>query len=78
MTSEETTTATLSASDPAPETVSFTCPRCGEAAEARFFGPCPTCSAALQAKYQQSSQEVEAPEYEPKMNVTPNAIATKE
>ena len=78
MTSDETETAPLSAQDPAPETGSFTCPRYGEPAEARFYGPCPNCAGALQAKYQQSSNEVEAPEYEPKMNVTPNAIATKE
>ncbi len=78
MTSEQSDTAAPSAADPAPETVSFTCPRCGEATEARFYGPCPTCAGALQATYQQSTNEVEAPEYEPKMNVTPNAIATKE
>lgn len=78
MTSEETQTPTLSATDPAPDSVGFTCPRCGEQVEARFYGPCPACSQVLQATYQQKKNDVEAPEYEPKMNVTPNAIATKE
>ncbi|MEM7322741.1 MAG: hypothetical protein AAF531_06625 [Actinomycetota bacterium] len=78
MTSETIPRPPLSANDPAPEVLSFTCPRCGTAAEARFYGPCPTCSRQLQAAYQQTTNDVEAPEYEPKMNVTPNAVATKD
>jgi predicted RNA-binding Zn-ribbon protein involved in translation (DUF1610 family) len=58
--------------------LSFDCPRCGQAATARFFGPCDACRSQLRDIYRSEAKAVEAPEYEPKMNVTPNAIATKE
>ena len=58
--------------------LAFDCPRCGKPAEARFYGPCPNCSSQLRSTYQAEARDVEAPEYEPKMNVTPNAVATKE
>jgi ssDNA-binding Zn-finger/Zn-ribbon topoisomerase 1 len=64
--------------DPGPADVEFTCPRCGEAAVARLYGPCPACSDQLQAKFTAEAKDVEVAEYEPKMNVTPNAVATKE
>jgi hypothetical protein len=32
----------------------------------------------LRATYQAVAREVEVAEYEPKMNVTPNAVATKD
>ena len=54
------------------------CPRCRSTATVRFYGPCSACRDALAKAYPGRSREVEAPEYEPKMNVTPNAIATKE
>lgn len=56
----------------------FTCPRCASAATARFYGPCPTCRADLAASLGGASREVEAEAYEPKMNVVPNAVATKD
>ena len=62
---------------PAPD-LDYTCPRCGEAATGRFYGPCSACVSALGQAYPGLAREVEAPEYEPKMNVTPNAVATKE
>ncbi|MEM7274914.1 MAG: hypothetical protein AAF547_17665 [Actinomycetota bacterium] len=68
----------ISADTPAPEVLSFLCPRCGLPAEGRYFGPCRACNEQLQATYVGVAKDVEAPEYEPKMNVTPNAIATKE
>ena len=58
--------------------LSFECPRCGQAATARFYGPCGTCSGQLRERYMPEAKDVEVAEYEPKMNVTPNAIATKE
>ncbi|MGI9595773.1 MAG: hypothetical protein ACR2QK_06420 [Acidimicrobiales bacterium] len=58
--------------------LTFDCPRCGNPAEARFYGPCSSCSTELRAAYVGEAKDVEAPEYEPKMNVTPNAVATKE
>ena len=56
----------------------FDCPRCGRAAEARFYGPCDDCRADLRATLGGQAREVEAVEYEPKMNVTPNAVALKD
>jgi hypothetical protein len=60
------------------EDLDFDCPRCGQPAKARVSGPCPTCAEALGAAYPGAGRAVEAPEYEPKMNVTPNAVATKD
>jgi len=45
---------------------------------ARFYGPCPACRAELRATLGGDAREIEAVAYEPKMNVTPNAVATKE
>jgi hypothetical protein len=57
---------------------SFTCPRCGGAVAERFYGPCQPCRAQLRAKYLGEGRIVEVAEYEPKMNVTPNAVALKD
>ncbi|MEZ5255658.1 MAG: hypothetical protein R2705_01800 [Ilumatobacteraceae bacterium] len=56
----------------------FECPRCHQAAAARFYGPCPTCRAELRSTYAAVAREVEVAEYVPKMNVTPNAVALKD
>lgn len=56
----------------------FTCPRCALAASARFYGPCDDCRDALRSTLGSAAREVEVVEYEPKMNVTPNAVATKD
>lgn len=58
--------------------IEITCPRCQRTVAARFYGPCDDCRAALRAQYQSEGRIVEVAEYEPKMNVTPNAIATKD
>jgi hypothetical protein len=58
--------------------VEVTCPRCGRTAEQRFYGPCDECRTALRAAYRAEGRVVEVAEYEPKMNVTPNAVATKD
>ena len=56
-----------------------TCPRCGQPLDVeRFYGVCDSCAASLQATYDGAARDVEAVEYEPKMNVTPNAVASKE
>lgn len=62
--------------DAAP--LDFTCPRCALPTSARFYGPCDTCRDALRASLGSEAREVEAKAYEPKMNVTPNAVATKD
>lgn len=61
----------------APETRDITCPRCGVAATVRFYGPCDQCRTHLRATMHVASKEVDA-SYDPKMNVTPNAVASKE
>ena len=54
------------------------CPRCGREVEERFHGPCESCRAELRATFTHEGRIVEVAEYEPKMNVTPNAVALKE
>ena len=56
----------------------FTCPRCGIAASGRFYGPCDDCRTVLRSSLGTAARRVEVGEYEPKMNVTPNAVATKD
>ena len=56
----------------------FDCPRCQTAATARFYGPCESCRAELRATQGGDAKQVETEAYEPKMNVTPNAVATKD
>lgn len=58
--------------------IDFTCPRCGEAVEARFYGPCDTCREALGALRGEGQAEAETERFVPKMNVVPNQIATKD
>lgn len=60
------------------ELATFTCPRCGGAVTERFYGPCDACRVELRAKYLGEGRIVEVAEYEPKMNVTPNAVALKD
>jgi hypothetical protein len=56
----------------------LTCPRCQRAVVERFYGPCDACRAELRASLGNDGSDVVAAEYEPKMNVVPNAIASKE
>lgn len=46
--------------------------------EERFFGPCSSCRDELRATVAGEVHDVEADVYEPKMNVTPNAVALKD
>ena len=59
-------------------TVDFECPRCSTAVTEPFYGPCATCRAQLRADQSAEARDLAAPEYEPKMNVTPNAVALKD
>jgi len=54
------------------------CMRCRREQEMRFYGMCQACTAELHAKYDGLAREVEVAAYEPKMNVTPNAVALKD
>jgi hypothetical protein len=57
----------------------FTCPRCQREVEERLYGPCSTCREELGASMRRlDATPVVASEYVPKMNVTPNQVATKE
>ena len=58
--------------------LSLTCPRCATVGEERFYGPCASCRTELRAKFLTEGREVLVAEYEPKMNVTPNAVALKD
>lgn len=62
----------------ADDLLSFTCPRCGAAAHEAFYGPCTGCRTALRAAVAGEARAVEAAAYEPKMNVVPNQVATKD
>lgn len=57
----------------------FECPRCGSESAERFYGPCGGCRGALLASQGSDGRDdVEADEFVPKMNVTPNAVALKD
>ncbi|TVR27336.1 MAG: hypothetical protein EA389_03465 [Ilumatobacter sp.] len=56
----------------------FICPRCASAVESEFYGPCPACRDQLRASLARVAKVVDVAEYEPKMNVTPNAVALKD
>ena len=58
--------------------MSFPCPRCRLDVDDEFYGPCPSCRDELRATLGGEQRDVEAAEYVPKMNVTPNAVATKD
>ncbi len=62
--------------DTAP--LDFVCPRCEMPASARFYGPCDDCRDGMRAMLGSAPREVEADAYEPKMNVVPNSVATKD
>jgi hypothetical protein len=58
--------------------VAYDCPRCAAPVTERFYGPCTTCRQQLRFAFAAEARDVQAEAYEPKMNVTPNAVATKE
>jgi hypothetical protein len=60
------------------EPLALTCPRCGAATSARYYGPCGTCRDTLRATIGGEARDIEVEDYEPKMNVTPNAVALKD
>jgi hypothetical protein len=58
--------------------VEFSCPRCSAVVVEEYYGPCPTCRDELRSRFASAGRVVEVAEYEPKMNVTPNAVALKD
>ena len=68
----------MSLVEPVPETSTFACPRCGTSVDEAYYGPCTSCRDVLRATLGGEARDVAAAEYVPKMNVTPNAVATKD
>jgi len=60
------------------ENLEFECPRCSKTVLEHFYGPCGSCREDLQQIFVAEMRDVEVGKFEPKMNVTPNAVATKE
>ncbi len=56
----------------------MTCPRCQGTFDAEFYGPCESCRDELRALLGGDARKITHAEFEPKMNVTPNAVATKD
>lgn len=46
--------------------------------DGQFYGPCSVCRDELRSLMGVEPRHVEVAEYEPKMNVTPNAVALKD
>jgi hypothetical protein len=62
----------------ADDVLDFTCPRCNLPAAEAFYGPCEACRDQLRATLGGDAKDVEVAAYEPKMNVVPNQVATKD
>lgn len=60
------------------EPLTFSCPRCSGTVSGRFYGPCEACRAWLRANLGLAQSELVVEDYVPKMNVTPNQVATKD
>jgi hypothetical protein len=58
--------------------LSFSCPRCQQTSTEAYYGPCSTCRGDLVRTLGGEARAVEAADYVPKMNVTPNAVAQKD
>lgn len=58
--------------------VPLECLRCGATEAMRFAGLCTGCRRELRVAVRGQAREVEVAAYEPKRNVTPNAVALKE
>ena len=59
----------------------FDCPRCHLPARERSYGPCGTCRVELNMKFYRAPGSAPDPgssPFEPKMNVVPNFVATKD
>jgi hypothetical protein len=68
----------VSLTDPVPEMRSYACPRCRLEVSEPWYGPCTACRTELRSAYAAEARSVTVVDYQPKMNVTPNAVATKD
>jgi hypothetical protein len=64
--------------DTALESLEFACPRCRSQVSEPFYGPCGSCRDELRASLGGEARDVAEEAYEPKLNVTPNAVALKD
>jgi hypothetical protein len=64
--------------DDVDERTAFSCPRCGRDVSEHFYGPCAACCNELRANLAGEARTVDVGVYEPKMNVVPNQVATKD
>jgi hypothetical protein len=60
------------------EPLDFDCPRCGRTVAETYYGPCERCRQDLRAQMRGVPRDIEKVEYEPKVNVVPNHVATKD
>ncbi|MEA3018863.1 MAG: small subunit ribosomal protein S27e [Actinomycetota bacterium] len=60
------------------ELIAFACPRCTTDVHEEFYGPCASCRDELVATIRGDARDVDAVAFEPKMNVVPNQVATKD
>lgn len=58
--------------------MAFTCPRCQQSADDRFYGPCTACRGELRSTLGGEGRAVEREAFVPTMHVTPNAVALKD
>ncbi len=63
-----------------PADLSFACPRCTRQVIERLYGPCQECLTELRSTLSGGGDGAvfAAGEYEPKVNVTPNAVALRD
>ncbi len=64
--------------DPDAVTIDFDCPRCAAPTSDAYYGPCRACRTSLREQLRGERGDEVAAAYEPKMNVTPNAVALKD
>ena len=60
------------------EPIAMECLRCHIVAPMRFYGMCTGCRDELRERFSRERRTIAVAEYEPKMNVTPNAVALKD
>ena len=60
------------------EPTAYEGPGCGRMTSEEYYGPCTECRTTLRMTITKDAEQVADVEYVPKMNVTPNAVATKD
>jgi hypothetical protein len=57
--------------------IDLECMRCHRVAPMRFYGLCTGCREQLHTLFDREARTVDVPEWEPKLHVTPNAVALR-